>query len=75
MDSTHSHTKSSGVSLGQPSRWTDGEQRVWVPVLFLGGLLVYAGRGALPVTVVEISYEFEWDKRISVSNSNIYLER
>ena len=58
----------SGV-LGQPSRWTDSEKNLWIFVLFIGCLLVCAARGALPVTVVEMSREFQWDKRMSVSIS------
>lgn len=62
------HTKSTKVAgMGQPLRWTDTERVKWVPFLFLGSVLVYAARGALPVTVVEMSEEFEWDKRTSVS--------
>ena len=56
---------SSGV-LRQPTRWTEKEKKVWITVLFAGCLLVSAGRGALPVTVVEMSREFNWDKRMSV---------
>ncbi len=57
--------------LSQPLRWTDGERRVWVLMFFVGCLLVSAGRGALPVTVVEMSREFNWDKRMSVSKGEI----
>lgn len=61
------HFKSTTVvGLGQPIRWTDSERRTWVPYLFLGTVLVYAARGALPVTVVEMSEEFKWDKKTSV---------
>ncbi len=63
--------------LRQPVRWTDSERKVWIMVLFTGCLLVSAGRGALPVTVVEMSREFNWDKRMSVCycyhNTCIYI--
>lgn len=49
------------------TKWTDKERKVWAILLFIGCLLVSAGRGALPVTVVEMSKEFQWDKRMSVS--------
>ena len=61
--------------LGQPLRWTDRESRVWVLMFFVGCLLVSAGRGALPVTVVEMSREFNWDKRMSVSSGERFEER
>ena len=54
------------TGLGQPSRWTNRERNIWIPFLFLGSVLIYAARGALPVTLVEMSVEFNWDKRISV---------
>lgn len=57
---------SSGSGIGQPSQWTEGEKKVWMAVLFLGSVLLYAGRGALPVSIVEMSLELEWDKRTSV---------
>ena len=65
----HSQTKS---GLRQPSQWTDNEQKAWVPLLFVGCVLLYAVRGALPVTVIQMSVEFEWDKRTSVSAPPIF---
>ena len=54
------------AGLGQPQRWTDSEKRVWVVYLFFGAVFLYAARGALPVTVVEMSAEFNWDKKMNV---------
>lgn len=59
-----SHTS----GLGQPSLWTDRERRLWIMVLFFGSVLIYAGRGALPVSMVEMSAELSWNKQICVCN-------
>ena len=62
-----SRTKATVVAgLGEPLRWTDSEQKIWVPYMFLGAMLVYAARGALPITVVEMAEEFDWDKKMRV---------
>ena len=57
----------SGGGIGQPLLWSDRERRLWVIVLFTGCILVYAGRGTLPICIVDISKELHWDKKISVS--------
>ena len=70
----HSSKQSTTVAgLGQPFRWTDSEKRIWVVCLFFGAVLLYAARGALPITVVEMSEEFNWDKRMNVRTQSIKI--
>lgn len=66
LSSSMAESHSSG--LGQPSLWTDRERRLWIMVLFGSSILIYAGRGALPVSMVEMSSDLSWDKRICVCN-------
>ena len=46
--------------------WTGAELTMWIVVLFLGMVCVYCNRVALPVSVVEIGKEREWNKRTVV---------
>ena len=56
--------------LGQPLHWSDKEKKIWIPFLFLGSVLIYAGRGSLSVSIVEMATLFNWDKRICVSRGD-----
>lgn len=58
-----------GISgLGQPLHWSDKERRLWVGLLFVGCVLCYAGRNSMAVSIVEMSSEFNWNKRACVSH-------
>ena len=43
--------------------WNVHERKTWTGVLFLGLLVLSANRMSLPVTIVEIAEELNWDKR------------
>ena len=62
MDSSHG-------GIGRPLLWTTRERLVWTLTMFVGMLLLYAGRTALPVGIVKIAVEKDWNKRTSVSLS------
>lgn len=49
------------------SYWGRRERQVWVGVLFVGLVMLYAVRMSVPVTIVTIAQEMDWDKRICVS--------
>ena len=40
---------------------------MWMGVLFVGLVMLYAVRMSVPVTIVTIAQEMDWDKRICVS--------
>ena len=59
-----------GGSVGvvhSQSYWGRRERQVWVGVLFVGLVMLYAVRMSVPVTIVTIAQEMDWDKRICVS--------
>ena len=66
-------TTNGDVALGRPSLWTQKEQRAWVLALFVGLVVLYANRMALPVSVVELAHEMEWTKKTSVSCTPLFL--
>ena len=76
MEGKTVHTLSAGngdIALGRPSLWTQKEQRAWVLALFVGLVVLYANRMALPVSVVELAHEMEWSKKTSVSYTPSFL--
>ena len=61
------HGGSSAGVLHSQSYWDRREQRVWGTVLFVGLVMLYATRMSVPVTIVTIAQEMDWDKRMCVS--------
>ena len=59
--------ESSHGGIGRPQLWTTGQRRLWLFALFMLLLLLYASRTALPIAIVKIAEEREWNKRTSVS--------
>ena len=62
--------KHGGGSVGvvhSQSYWGRRERQVWMGVLFVGLVMLYAVRMSVPVTIVTIAQEMDWDKRICVS--------
>ena len=49
------------------SRWTDGERRLSMVVLFMSFVMMSAGRGALPIAIVQMAEEFQWNKQTIVN--------
>lgn len=58
---------SGSVGVVHSSYWDRREQRVWGMVLFVGLVMLYATRMSVPVTIVAIAQEMDWDKRMCVS--------
>ena len=56
-----------GGGIGQPLHWTDRERKLWIIVLFICSILVYAARTSLSVSIVEMASEFDWNKKTCVS--------
>lgn len=48
----------------QQGQWTVKEKRVWVVVLLIGMVALFSNRMCLPVTIVEMAKELQWDKRV-----------
>ncbi|XP_070555728.1 voltage-gated purine nucleotide uniporter SLC17A9-like isoform X2 [Ptychodera flava] len=42
--------------------WSRQEKRAWTLALFIGTVIIYASRNAMPLCAVSISKEFQWDK-------------
>ena len=64
--------KHGGSSVGvvhSQSYWGKRERQVWMVVLFMGLVMLYAVRMSVPVTIVTMAQEMDWDKRICVSGS------
>ncbi|XP_019858643.1 PREDICTED: solute carrier family 17 member 9-like, partial [Amphimedon queenslandica] len=53
----------SGGGIGQPLHWSERERRLWILVLFICSILIYAARSSLSVSIVEMASEFDWNKR------------
>ena len=49
------------------------ERRLWVGCLFLGCSMIYATRTVMPLCVVAVSQELQWDKTQSVSTCTCQL--
>ena len=58
----------SGGGIGQPLHWSERERRLWILVLFICSILIYAARSSLSVSIVEMASEFDWNKRTCVSD-------
>ena len=56
-----------GGGIGQPLHWNDRERKLWIIVLFICSILVYAARTSLSVSIVEMASEFDWNKKTCVS--------
>ena len=57
---------SHGVVLNH-AHWPLSERRTWVGSLFLGLVVLYLVRFSVPVAIVEMSEEMNWDKKTCVS--------
>ena len=49
------------------AHWPISERRVWMGLLVLGLIVMYMTRTSMPVAIVEISQELNWDKKTCVS--------
>ena len=56
-----------GGGIGQPLHWTDRERKLWIIVLFICSILLYAVHTSLSVSIVEMASEFDWNKKTCVS--------
>ena len=51
----------------EPLHWNDRERKLWIIVLFICSILLYAARTSLSVSIVEMASEFDWNKKTCVS--------
>ena len=47
------------------------EQKLWIATMFTGCATVYAARTAVPLCIVAISKEMNWDKKQSVRRTMV----
>ena len=60
--------KTGGGGIGQPLHWSERERKLWILVLFICSILIYAARSSLSVSIVEMASEFDWNKKTCVSD-------
>ena len=70
VTSPHTKSKLGMAELGMVlhhTHWPISERRTWTSLLLLGIVVLYMVRTSVPVAIVEISQELNWDKKTCVS--------
>lgn len=53
--------------------WKGVSRHLWISAMFLGTMLLYSARSAVPLCIAAMSRDLSWDKFSDVSYSSFYL--